>query len=147
MISLDNRREIFIRYFVKYHKIRYISRELGISRNTVNKIIMDFQIRIKELNLQDELDLLPFIDSIVLQPKHAVRVVSKYKVKEYHMELIRELVIQNERQRTLNHKYAKNSLQLYEDFLRRNAEFREDVFSYYTFYNIVRDIKKSLAEY
>ncbi len=146
MISIDDQREIFIRYFLKYNKIRYISRELGISRNTVRKIITNLQVRIEVLNLQNELDLLPFIDSIVIQPERTQRVVSRYKVKESHMELIKKLVIQNERQRVLNRTYSKNALELYHDFFEKNGEPREDVFSYYTFYNLVKEIKKTLAD-
>lgn len=146
MISLETRKEIFIRYFIKYNKIRLISRELGISRNTVTKVIHNIQIKIKELKLENEKNLIPFIDIIVIQPQRAKRIVSRYKVKNYHVNLIKVLVIENERQRVLNNNNVKTNFDLYCDFLKKNNEFREYVFSYATFYNVVREIKKSFQK-
>ncbi len=147
MIAIDKRKEIFIRYFVKYHKVRLISRELCISRNTVTKIIDDMRVKINELDLQNESNLLPYIDSIVIQPNRTKRVVSKYKVKDYHLKIIKKLVIENERTRVISPTYKKNHLQLYQEFLKINNEYREDVFSYYTFYNVARQIKKDLEKH
>lgn len=143
MISIDNRRKIFIRHLINFETIRGISKELDISRSTISKIIISFRLRITELNLLDEPDLKPFIDSIVIEPKRKLRIVPRYKVTAEHDVIIEKLIKINDEKRTRYGKTnTKNIQDLYADFLNEISEPIEDAISLNTFYNLVRKLKK-----
>lgn len=140
MISIETRKEIYIRYFLKLHSIRKISRELEVSRSTISKIINEYRVALKNLGLTEEADLYEFIDLVVVKPQRKKRIVNRYKVTQEHIDNIKKLVYENEKSRTLGRK-TKTTLELLEEFQDRFCNSNR-IFSHNTFYNIVRDIKK-----
>ena len=143
MISIETRKEIYIRYFLKFHSIRKISRELEVSRSTISKIIDEYRVALKNLGLTEEDDLYEFIDLVVVKPKRKKRIVNRYKVTQEHIDNIKKLVYENEKSRTLGRK-TKTTLELLEEFQDRFCNSNR-IFSHNTFYNIVRDIKKNIC--
>lgn len=144
MISIDKRKEIFTRYFVKFHSIRGISRDFDISRGTVSTIINACKLKIAELKLQDELVLSDFIDLIVIQPIHKPRIVNRYKVTEKHIDIIKQLIIENEKKRTRTVIPPKKVFDLYLDFKDEIHDRIEEPISFVTFYKLAREIKIEL---
>lgn len=145
MISIDKRKKIFTKYFIEFYSIRKISKELNISRSTVSKIIDEQRINIKKHNLINEDDLSKFMDLIVHIPKRKERNVKKYKVRQLHIDIIKELVNSNELNRTI-HGESKTNLELFYEFKNEvKYEYEgEDIpeISYSTFYNLVKEVKK-----
>lgn len=142
MISFEQRKEIYVRYFIKFHSMRSISRELDISRSTISKIIYEYRMTLKNSDLINEDDLSKFIDLVVAQPQRKKRIVNRYKVTQEHIDNIKKLVYENERNRTLGRK-AKKTSDLLDEF-RSKFYNNHYVFSHNTFYNLVRDIKKNM---
>ncbi|MDI5983037.1 helix-turn-helix domain-containing protein, partial [Amycolatopsis magusensis] len=64
MISIDKKKEIYNLWFIKRLTQREISRQLRISRGTVQKIIKRYQKKILELNLNEDADLSEYINMI-----------------------------------------------------------------------------------
>lgn len=145
MISIEKRKKIFIKYFTEFYSMRKISRELNVSRNTVSKIINEQRINIKKHNLINEKDLSKFIDLVVEMPKRKERNTKKYKVKQLHIDIIKELVDNNKLNRTI-HGESKTNLELFSDFKNEvKSEYEgENIaeISYSTFYNLVKEVKK-----
>lgn len=142
MISIEKRKEIYIRYFLKFHSMRRISSELKISRSTISKIINEYRITLQNHCLINEDDLSKFIDLVVVQPQRKKRIVNRYKVTQEHIDNIKKLVYENERNRTLGRK-AKTISKLLDEF--QDKFYNSDrVFSHNTFYAIVKDIKKNM---
>ncbi len=132
MLSIEKRKEIFIRHFLKLNSGRKISTDLNISRSTVNKVIKDCKLSIEKLKLNNSNNLHEFIDSIVVQPKRKKRDVSRYIVTQEHIDKIRILVNKN-----FTPMKRKTVYQLYKEFDDRGD------FSYSTFSKLVTEIKKN----
>ena len=141
MISIEQRKEVYIRYFVNFNSIRKISRDLNKSRSTISKITDSYREALKDLNLLDEQDLSMYIDKIVIQPERKKRVVKPYKVTQEHINIIKLLVTTNEKDRTRTKK-AKTTLELFNIFREELSENLCSI-SHNTFYNLVKDIKKN----
>ncbi|SCK02037.1 Uncharacterised protein [uncultured Clostridium sp.] len=141
MISIEQRKEVYIRYFVNFNSIRKISRDLNMSRSTISKITDSYREALKDLNLLDEQDLSMYIDKIVIQPERKKRVVKPYKVTQEHINIIKLLVTTNEKDRTRTKK-AKTTLELFNIFREELSENLCSI-SHNTFYNLVKDIKKN----
>ena len=145
MISIDKRKKIFIKYFIEFYSMREISKELNVSRSTVSKIINEQRVIIKNHDLNKREDLYKFMDLIVHIPKRKERNVKKYKVRQLHIDIIKEIVSNNEFNRTI-HGESKTNLELFYEF-QNEVKYEyggEDIpeISYSTFYNLVKEVKK-----
>ena len=141
MISIEQRKKIYMLYFTNSNSIsiRELSKKLNISRSTLSKIIKEFRVTLEEYNLLNEDDLSQYIDLVVVEPKRKKRNVKKYIVTPQHINLIKQLVDDNEKDRIRRGK-AKTILELFYDFEKERKSLKS--ISRNTFYNIVREIKK-----
>lgn len=147
MISLEERNEIFVRRFIKAQKYRRIARDLDLNRGTVTKACDEITKKIKEMNLDKEVDLSKYIDKLVVEPKpkRKVRVV-----RPITKSIIKNLVRDNEVRRTRGLGDVKNLRELYEGF--RNQTKHNDKgenilgtgITYNRFYKLVREIKEEM---
>ena len=107
MITLDQKAEILLKYFRENKSQRAISKELGISRTTVQKYIKEFQSknkRLQELAKDEErnkAEILLLIEEMASKPKYDTSNRKKVKLTDEVMEEIDKLVLQNERNRQL----------------------------------------------
>ncbi|MFR6018406.1 MAG: hypothetical protein ACLUG9_12720 [Paraclostridium sordellii] len=141
MIPIEKRREIYIKHFIELNSERKISKELNISRNTVSKILSEYRLALKKHNLINEDDLSKYIDLIVVKPKIKRTVVEGYKAKQYHIDIVKKLVDNNEKKRTRIGK-CKTNLELFNDFKSEIVYDEDNQISYSTFYNLVKKVKK-----
>lgn len=147
MITIEQKKDVFILWFIKRHNKREIGRTLNISRGTVDKIIKECQQRIVELNLPLETDLLGHIDKIVVTPL-IQRKRKPYKLNEETISFIKELVINNERLNRVGSDDAKFTKELFEYFQKQKKEKPNLItdFSLDYFYKKVREIKDEIRE-
>ncbi|MDA2671282.1 hypothetical protein PDQ76_20975 [Bacillus cereus] len=147
MIPLDKKRDVFIHWFIKRYKKRQISRNLNISRGTVDKIIVECQQRIVELNLPLEANLLSNIEEIVVAPQ-IQRKRKPYKLNEETLSFIKELVINNEKLIRISSEDAQSTRELFEYFQKQKKEKPDLIidFSLDYFYKKVRKIKDEIHE-
>lgn len=147
MITIEQKKDVFILWFIKRHNKSEISRTLNISRGTVDKIIKECQQRIVELNLPLETDLLGRIDKIVVTPI-IQRKRKPYKLNEETISFIKELVINNERLNRVGSDDAKSTKELFKYFQKQKKEKPNLItdFSLDYFYKKVREIKDEIRE-
>ena len=107
MIRLDQKAEILLKYFRENKSQRAISKELGISKTTVQKYIKEFQTkneRLQELTKDEErnrAEILLLIEEMASKSKYDTSNRKKVKLTDEVMEEIDKLVLQNERNRQL----------------------------------------------
>ena len=93
MLSINIRKEIVIRHFIKFESYTLISKDLNIHRNTVSTICNLQLKKIKELGLcYSDVNLYDYIDKIVSNSKKPRR-----KVNPATKLLIKSLYIRNEK--------------------------------------------------
>ena len=147
MISLEERKEIFIRRFIRTQTYRRIARDLDLNRSTVTKACNEIAKKIKEMDLDKEVDLSKYMDKLVVEPKlkRKVRVV-----RHITKSIIKNLVRDNEVRRTRGLGGVKNLRELYEEF-RNQTKYNDkgenilgtDI-TYNRFYKLVREIKEEM---
>ncbi|SDW84355.1 helix-turn-helix domain-containing protein, partial [Tepidimicrobium xylanilyticum] len=107
MITLDQKAEILLKYFRENKSQRAISKELGISRTTVQKYIKEFQSkneRLQELAKGEErnkAEILLLIEEMASKPKYDTSNRKKVKLTDEVMEEIDKLILLNERNKEL----------------------------------------------
>ena len=147
LISLEERNEIFVRRFIKAQKYRRIARDLDLNRGTVTKACDEITKKIKEMNLDKEVDLSKYIDKLVVEPKpkRKVRVV-----RPITKSIIKNLVRDNEVRRTRGLGDVKKLVELYEEF-RKQTKYDDNGenilgtdITYNRFYKLVRKIKEEI---
>lgn len=147
MIPLDKKRDVFIHWFIKRYNKREISRNLNISRGTVDKIIEECQQRIGELNLPLEADLLSHINEIVVASE-IQRKRKPYKLNVETISFIEEMVVYNEKLVRMDSEDSKNTKELFEYFRKQKKEKPNLMtdFSIDYFYKLVREVKDKIHE-
>ncbi|WBX81510.1 hypothetical protein PD280_07365 [Virgibacillus salarius] len=148
MITLKIKKEIFTLWFIKRYKKREISRNLNISRGTVDKVIKECQHRIRALNLPFNTDLLSHIDDIVIASS-INRKRKPYKLTSETLSVIEEMVIHNEKLVSVASEDAKNTKELFEYFQKKQKKEKPNLvtdFSIDYFYKLVREIKVKIHE-
>ena len=94
MIRLDQKAEILLKYFRENKSQRAISKELGISKTTVQKYIKEFQTkneRLQELTKDEErnrAEILLLIEEMTSKPKYDTSNRKKVKLTDEVMEKI-----------------------------------------------------------
>jgi predicted transcriptional regulator len=107
VITLDQKAEILLKYFRENKSQRAISKELGISRTTVQKYIKEFQSkneRLQELAKGEErnkAEILLLIEEMASKPKYDTSNRKKVKLTDEVMEEIDKLILLNERNKEL----------------------------------------------
>ncbi|MEK4848172.1 helix-turn-helix domain-containing protein [Bacillus sp. FSL W8-0183] len=147
MISIDKKKEIYNLWFIKRLTQREISRQLRISRGTVQKIIKRYQKKILELNLNVDADLSEYINMIdVSSTIHRKR--KPYKLNEDTLCAIEELVIHNEKLNRIGSIDGLNIKELFAQFQSLHKEKSNIItdFSLDYFYKIVRKMKSNIHE-
>lgn len=149
MISIENRKEIFIRHFIKLESFNSISKSLNIHRNTVSSIC-DLQLKkIRELGLcYSNVNLYEYIDKIVPDLKKRRR-----KVNPATKMLIKSLYLKNENNHIFKISKKKNLTELYNDVFKKinsvpnskNKNYNTDI-SYSCFYNVIKEIKLEISK-
>ncbi|WP_427340427.1 helix-turn-helix domain-containing protein [Caloranaerobacter sp. DY30410] len=98
MISLQQKAEILLKYFREGVSQREISRELGISRDTVRKYINEFEKKLQKLEDEsDEKNILLLIEEMVLKPKYDTSKRKKVKLTDEVIEIIDNCLKENEK--------------------------------------------------
>lgn len=107
VITLDQKAEILLKYFRENKSQRAISKELGISRTTVQKYIKEFQSKnesLQELAKDEErnkAEILLLIEEMASKPKYDTSNRKKVKLTDEVMEEIDKLILLNERNKQL----------------------------------------------
>ena len=103
MIRLEKKAEILIKYFREGKSQREISKELQISRTTVQKYIKEYETKYETLKTldegKDEKEILLLIEEMSSEPKYDVSKRSKVKLTDEVIEEIDRLVCENEKHR------------------------------------------------
>jgi hypothetical protein len=149
MISIDVRREIFVRRFIKFQSYRGISTVLNVNRGTVTNVCEEIIKKIKELGLEQAEDLTKYVDEIVVEPKYQGHRKS-HKVNPATKKVIQDMVKNNEIKRTRKSAGVKTITELYSEFKTKekydkegNNLIRTDI-TYNNFYKVVTKIKKEM---
>lgn len=129
MIKLDLNAEILLKYFRENKSQREISKELGISRTTVQKYIKEFQSkneRLQELTKDDErnrAEILLLIEEMVSKPKYDTSNRKKVELTDEVMKQIDKLVLQNERNKQLGRtKQLMKKVDIYEALMDKGYD-------------------------
>lgn len=151
MISIDVRKEIFVKRFIKFQSYRSISKDLNINRQTITNSCNDNAKKIKELGLDESCNLIDYMDKIVIQPQYRIE-RRNHKLNLATKRLIKSLVESNEIKRTRGHKNVKTIIALYTEFKKAkkygkdgNNIYKTDI-TYNHFYKLVTKIKKEFLE-
>lgn len=147
MLSINIRKEIFIRHFIKFESYTLISKDLNIHRNTVSTICNLQLKKIKELGLcYSDVNLYDYIDKIVSNSKKPRR-----KVNPATKLLIKSLYIRNEKNHIFKISKKKNLTSLYNEFKKiksipnsKNKNYNTNI-SYSCFYSVIKEIKSELS--
>ncbi len=143
MINMVEKQKIIIGIIQEGKSQRKISRELGISRNTVKKYIDEYYKAKKEIEKKNikEFEKQELIDEIINKPKYVRENVYKPKMKNEIEEFIKEkLKINKEREKMGLRKQKMKIIDIYEELRERNYDI-----SYSTVRKYIRelqDIKK-----
>lgn len=126
-MKLDQKAEILIKYFRENKSQRTISKELKISRTTVAKYINDFESKnesLKELNEDEENnknEILMLIEEISSKPKYDASNRKRVKLTEEIITEINELLLKNEKNKSLGRsKQLMKKIDIH-DYLVRNG--------------------------
>jgi transposase-like protein len=98
VIRLDQKAEILMKYFRENKSQRAISRELGISRTTVQKYIKEFESKneaLRELKKDEDhnkAEILLLIEEMASKPKYDTSKRAKIKLTDDVLKEIDELV-------------------------------------------------------
>lgn len=151
MISIDVRKEIFIKRFIKFQSYRSISKDLNINRQTITNVCNNISKKIKQLRLDEYCNLIDYIDKLVIQPQYKTKRKS-HKLNLATKKLIKSIVESNEIKRTRENKNAKTIVALYTEFQKSkkydkdgNNIYKTDI-TYNHFYKLVTRIKKDFLE-
>jgi transposase-like protein len=113
VIRLDQKAEILMKYFRENKSQRAISRELGISRTTVQKYIKEFESKneaLRELKKDEDhnkAEILLLIEEMASKPKYDTSKRAKIKLTDDVLKEIDELVSENEKNLT---RYKNNNI-------------------------------------
>lgn len=149
MICIKNRKEIFIRHFIKFESYNSISKDLNMHRNTVSSICNLQLKKIKELGLcYSDVNLYEYIDKIVPDLKKRRR-----KVNPATKMLIKSLYLKNEKDHIFKMSKRKSIVSLYNDVFKKidsipnskNKNYNTDI-SYSCFYNVIKEIKLEISK-
>lgn len=143
MISLDKKQKIITKSENEGKSQRQISKELGVSRNTVRKYLKEYREKKQELIEKGvEIDREELIEDIIKKPKYNSSNRKKVKVTEEIKEKINEYLKRNEIKRNNGqHKQQMKIIDMYEDL-----EEKGFAIGYTTVRNAVREIEKVYKE-
>jgi len=105
VIKIDQKVEILLGYFRENKSQRQISKELGISRTTVQKYIKEFESKseilevLKEDEDRNKAEIYLLIDEMASEPKYDTSNRSKTKLTDEVIKEIDELIAENEKNR------------------------------------------------
>jgi len=147
LIKLVEKAEILMKYFRENKSQRSISKELGISRDTVAKYIKEFRLKneslknIKEDGEDNREKILALIEEMTSEPKYNISGRSRRKLNEEIIDNINELINQNnENKRLGRHKQLMKKIDIHEklnsmgfdigyttvcNYIRENHEMKE----------------------
>ena len=141
MIGLDEKAEILMGYFRDNKSQRAISRETGISRDTVSKYIKEFEAKNDLLNVlkkdeeKNRNQILLLIEEISSKPKYDASSRTRTKLTNEVTQKIDELVEENEKNRLLGRsKQLMKKIDIHERLLEMNIDI-----SYPSVCNYIRE--------
>lgn len=129
MIRLDQKAEILMKYFRENKSQRAISRELGISRTTVQKYIKEFESKnkaLRELKKDEDhnkAEILLLIEEMASKPKYDTSKRAKIKLTDDVLKEIDELVSENEKNRLMGRtKQLMKKIDIHEELVERGYD-------------------------
>ncbi|HSH36459.1 IS21 family transposase [Schnuerera sp.] len=129
MIRLDQKAEILMKYFRENKSQRTISRELGISRTTVQKYIKEFESKneaLRELKKDEDhnkAEILLLIEEMASKPKYDTSKRTKIKLTDDVLKEIDELVSENEKNRLMGRtKQLMKKIDIHEELVERGYD-------------------------
>lgn len=138
---MDQKAEILIKYFRENKSQRTISKELKLSRTTVAKYINEFESKnetLRELNQDEEnnkSEILILIEELSSQPKYDSSSRKKIKLTEEIMVEIDELLLKNEKNKSLGRsKQLMKKIDIHEYLVRNGYDI-----SYSTICNYIKN--------
>lgn len=141
MIRMDQKAEILMRYFREGKSQRRISKELKLSRTTVQKYIKGFQSKNKELEKlkkneeynRDKIELL--IEEMSSKPKYDTSSRTRIKLTDEVITDIEELISRNEKNKLLGRrKQLMKKIDIHEELIERGHDI-----GYTTVCNYIRN--------
>jgi transposase len=129
VIRLDQKAEILMKYFRENKSQRAISRELGISRTTVQKYIKEFESKneaLRELKKDEDhnkAEILLLIEEMASKPKYDTSKRAKIKLTDDVLKEIDELVSENEKNRLMGRtKQLMKKIDIHEELVERGYD-------------------------
>ena len=148
-MRLDQKVEILLGYFRENKSQRQISRELGISRTTVQKYIKEYQSRKEILDILEKdkersrAEIYLLIEEMTSEPKYDSSNRSKTKLTDEVIGEIDKLVAQNERNKlTGKRKQLMKKIDIHEELVDRGYDI-----GYTTVCNYIRDTYETKEAY
>ncbi|OPJ60564.1 helix-turn-helix domain-containing protein [Clostridium oryzae] len=100
MIKLNEKQEIILKHIKEGKSQRQISKETGISRDTIRKYVKDYESKLAEVNKGlGEIDKIDIIDDITCAPKYKSSPRTKNALTEKVLERLSEFLKENEQKR------------------------------------------------
>ena len=129
MIRLDQKAEILLKYFRENKSQRKISKELGISRTTVQKYIKEFETKneiLQELAKDEEQnrnEIILLIEEMASKPKYDISNRKKIKLTDEVIKEIDKLLSQNEKNKQLGRtKQLMKKIDIYEALIDKGYD-------------------------
>lgn len=150
MIPIETKQDILNRWVIKRHSKREISRELKISRGTVNKVINGYQQNRFELNLTPKTDITNNTYDVGYTPPLSQNNRTPYKLNNETLLYIKKIVIENENHNLISgSSKIKSTKMLFEDLQKQkleNPNIISDI-SINSFYKYIKKFKHEIYEF
>ena len=143
MIHLNKKKEIILMYIRDGRSQRQISKETGVSRETIRKYIRDYEEKLSEFNenLTEE-DKTNIIDSITSKPKYTPSPRKKRALTNEVIDRIKYFLKENEQKRLTGlSKQQKKKIDMYETLIDEGFNV-----SYASVINAVNSIERKRRE-
>ncbi len=149
MIRLDQKVEILLGYFRENKSQRQISRELGISRTTVQKYIKEYQSSKEVLDIlekdneRNRAEIYHLIEEMTSEPRYDSSNRIKTKLTSEVADEIDKLVVENEKNRLAGkRKQLMKKIDIHEELIERGYDI-----GYTTVCNYIRDTYETKEAY
>ncbi len=91
MINLNEKQDIILKHIIEDKSQRQISKETGISRETIRKYVKDYERKLTKINDGlDEINKTDIIDDITAKPKYKSSPITKQALADEVIERIKQ---------------------------------------------------------
>ena len=143
MINLNQKQDVVLKHIREGKSQRQISKETGISRETIRKYVRDYEKKLVEVNDSlGEVGKIDIIDEITSTPKYLSSPRGKRALTDEVMELLEQFLKENEQKRLSGlSKQQKKKIDMYEALIEEGYSV-----SYPSVLNAINSIERKKRE-